>query len=114
MKVKDAVSALGALAQDTRMSIFRALIRAHSPKEGEGGLAAADIADELGVAPATLSFHLKELAHAGLVQSRREGRSIIYKADVRAMRSVTEFLLEDCCQGTCGVVATPRRQKVCV
>lgn len=114
MEAETAIVALAALAQETRLAIFRALVRAHSPKEGEGGLAAGDIAEALGVPPATLSFHLKELAHAGLVSSRRDGRSIVYKADLGAMRGLTEFLLEDCCQGACGVVGKPgQRKKEC-
>jgi len=99
MKTEQVVAALGALAQDTRLAIFRALVRAHSPRDGKGGLAAGDIGEALGVAPATLSFHLKELAHAGLVSARREGRSIVYKADLDAMRGLTAFLLKDCCRG---------------
>lgn len=114
MKIESAITALAALAQDTRLSIFRALVRAHSPKSGEGGLAAGDIAEALGVAPATLSFHLKEMSHAGLVFSRRDGRSIIYKADLGVMRSLTDFLLEDCCQGACGTVSARQRKKECV
>jgi len=116
MKMDSAIAALAALAQETRLSIFRTLIRAHSPKEGEGGLPAGELAEALGVAAATLSFHLKEMSHAGLVSSRREGRSIIYKADLDAMRGLTDFLLEDCCQGACGIVGTRKgqKQKECV
>lgn len=111
MKMETAVAALGALAQDTRLSIFRALVRAHSPKASEGGLAAGEIGEAVGVAPATLSFHLKELSRAGLVASRREGRSIIYKAEIARMTNLLEFLLKDCCQGTCGsAVAVPFRK----
>lgn len=118
METENAIAALSALAQETRLSIFRALVRAHSPREGEGGLAAGEIGTELGVPPATLSFHLKELAHAGLVTSQRDGRSIVYKADLSAMRDLTEFLLKDCCQGACGVVealgGARQRKKECV
>ena len=117
MEMETAITALSALAQETRLSIFRALVRAHSPEAGEGGLAAGEIGTALGVAPATLSFHLKEMAHAGLVSSRRDGRSIVYKADLAAMRGLTDFLLKDCCQGVCGVVGTPagarQRKKEC-
>lgn len=120
MKMETAIAALSALAQETRLAIFRALVRAHSPVEGEGGLAAGDIAEALGVAPATLSFHLKELAHAGLVTSRREGRSVIYKAALDSMLSLTNFLLQDCCQGACGTLSpcppggVNRNEKECV
>lgn len=109
MEIELAITALAALAQETRLSIFRALIRAHSPKEGQGGMAAGEIGDELGVAPATLSFHLKELSHAGLVTSRRDGRSIVYRADLSTMRDLTSFLLDECCKGTCGSVSARKR-----
>jgi DNA-binding transcriptional ArsR family regulator len=113
MEMETAIAALGALAQETRLSIFRALVRAHSPKDGEGGLAAGEIGEALDVPPATLSFHLKEMSHAGLVVSRREGRSIIYKADLSTMRGLTDFLLDDCCQGACGIVGARQRKKEC-
>lgn len=102
MKMETAVTALSALAQETRLAIFRALMRAHQPEEGQGGLAAGEIAAALDVAPATLSFHLKELLHAGLIVQRREGRSLIYKADLAAMHGLTAYLVDDCCQGACG------------
>lgn len=105
MEMETALSALAALAQETRLSIFRALVRAHAPRAGEGGLAAGEIAEALSVPPATLSFHLKELAHAGLVVSRREGRSIVYAANLEAMLGLAGFLLDDCCQGACGTLS---------
>lgn len=107
MESKTAIPILTALAQETRLAIFRALVRAHSANEGEGGLGAGEIADMLCVPPATLSFHLKEMAHAGLVVSRREGRAIIYKADLGVMQGLTDFLLDDCCKGACGVLKKP-------
>lgn len=111
--METAVAALSALAQDTRLSIFRALVRAHSPNAGEGGLAAGEIAEALGVAPATLSFHLKELAHTGLVASRRKGRSIIYKAEIAQMTDLMDFLLKDCCRGACGGADSRQLRKEC-
>tara|TARA_R110000868_G_scaffold398654_1_gene671966 strand:- start:2666 stop:3010 length:345 start_codon:yes stop_codon:yes gene_type:complete len=113
METKHVIGALAALAQETRLSIFRALVRAHSVKEDTGGLAAGDIGEELGVAPATLSFHLKELANADLVVARRDGRSIIYKANLSTMSSLTDFLLDDCCKGACGSVGTRKKKKEC-
>ena len=94
MEINQAVKALGALAQQTRLNAFRMLIRA-----GEEGMAAGDIAEELEIPAATLSFHLKELAAAELVEQERDGRSIIYSLNVDAMSSLMEFLMKDCCQG---------------
>ncbi|MDA1162182.1 MAG: metalloregulator ArsR/SmtB family transcription factor [Planctomycetota bacterium] len=94
MEINQAVRALAALAQESRLEAFRLLVRA-----GTDGMPAGKIAEELEVAPATLSFHLKELSNAGLVEQRREGRSIIYSLQVEAMQSLLAFLVEDCCQG---------------
>lgn len=102
MEMKAAINALGALAQDARLAVFRLLIR-----QGAEGLPAGIIAERLGVPAATLSFHLAQLGHAGLIDSRREGRFIIYSANIATMRALLTFLLEDCCQGhpeLCGVV----------
>ncbi len=114
MKQEDVILALGALAQETRLQVFRALVRAHSPDPAAGGLAAGALAEALGVAQPTLSFHLKELARAGLIQARREGRSIIYRAELGAMQALTQYLLEDCCGGACGSVQTLSLEKECV
>lgn len=111
MEMTEAARTLDALAQETRLSIFRALVRASSRQKGEGGLAAGAIGAALGVGAATLSFHLKELANAGLVTARREGRSIIYTANFAAMEGLLAFLLKDCCRGTCGFATAPRRRK---
>ena len=94
MKTTEAVIALGALAQETRLSIFRALVQA-----GQQGLPAGRIAEGVGVPASTLSFHLKELAAAGLVNSRPEGRFIYYTADYAAMSELVSYLTEKCCQG---------------
>lgn len=108
MKTKSALSALGALAQETRLAAFRLLVRA-----GPGGLPAGQVAEGIGVPPATLSFHLKELARAGLVRSHRESRQIIYAVDFAGMQGLLGFLTEDCCQGhpeVCAPVAAHGRR----
>ena len=94
MEISQAVRSLAALAQESRLETFRLLVRA-----GTEGLPAGKIAEELGVPAATMSFHLKELTNSGLIQQRREGRSIIYSLHVEAMQSLLAFLVEDCCQG---------------
>lgn len=94
MDLKHAVAALGALAQDSRLRVFRLLVQA-----GSAGLPAGEIARALGVPPNTLSAHLSVLSQAGLVRSRRQGRSILYSADFAGMRALLVFLTEDCCQG---------------
>jgi len=94
MEEKQALAALAALSQESRLRAFRLLVRSATR-----GKSAGQIADVLEVPPPTLSFHLKELLHAGLVVGRREGRSIIYSLNVAAVRSLLGFLLEDCCQG---------------
>jgi ArsR family transcriptional regulator len=92
-----AVRALGALAHDSRLAIFRTLVVA-----GPEGMAAGEIAQQLGLAPSSLSFHLKDLSHAGLVKSRQEGRFVIYTANFEAMTGLIGFLTENCCAGaTC-------------
>jgi ArsR family transcriptional regulator, arsenate/arsenite/antimonite-responsive transcriptional repressor len=94
METKSAVTALAALAQETRLSIYRILVEA-----GPQGVAAGRIGEALAVPPATLSFHLKELAHAGLTSSRQEGRFIYYSADFEHMAALMSFLTQNCCQG---------------
>ena len=99
MKLNTAVKALSALAQDTRLSLFRRLVQA-----GEPGLSAGQIAKELNIPNATLSFHLKELSHAGLITARQESRFIYYSANFKAMNELLGFLTENCCSGaSCGV-----------
>ena len=94
MKLTTAVHLLGSLAQETRLSIFRALVQA-----GPEGLAAGAIAESVGAPASTLSFHLKGLAAAGLLKARQEGRFIYYTADYGAMSELIAFLTEKCCQG---------------
>ena len=108
MKTNQAVGLLAALAQDTRLSIFRALVQA-----GADGLAAGRIAEAVGTPASTLSFHLKELAAAGLVRPRHEGRFIYYTADYAAMSELVAFLTEKCCQGSqaCSPKAAVSRQR---
>ncbi len=92
MKNIDAVKALGALAQESRLEVFRLLVR-----KGTTGMAAGELSDHFGLAPATMSFHLKELSNAGLITARRESRSIIYSANYAHMQQLMAFLLENCC-----------------
>lgn len=90
-----AVRALAALAQAQRLRAFRALVVA-----GPGGLTPGNMAEQLGVAPSALSFHLKELAHAGLVNSEARGRNLIYRANFTHMNALLGYLTEYCCEGS--------------
>ncbi len=94
MKLDQAVLALSALAQETRLAVFRLLV-----KEGPGGLPAGEVAARLQVTPATLSFHLAQLERAGLLSSNRRSRQIVYRVDLGGTRRLLAFLTEDCCQG---------------
>jgi len=94
MKKSTAVAALGALAQETRIDIFRLLVA-----EGSEGLPAGEIGSRLRLPSPTLSFHLNQLRYAGLVTSRRESRSIIYAANYKTMNGVLGYLSENCCRG---------------
>jgi DNA-binding transcriptional ArsR family regulator len=94
MKIGLAVEALAALAQATRLSIFRLLVQA-----GKEGVAAGAIGEKLGIPPATLSFHLKTLTHAKLIKSRTEGRFVIYSANYTEMDNLIAYLTEHCCAG---------------
>ena len=94
MDTDSAITALGALAQGTRLNVFRLLVR-HEPQ----GMAAGEIARQLDVPQNTMSAHLGILARAGIVQSERHSRSIIYRADLDGLRALTLFLVRDCCAG---------------
>ncbi|WP_108682758.1 helix-turn-helix transcriptional regulator [Methyloceanibacter sp. wino2] len=94
MDIIEAVDALGGLAQESRLKVFRLLVRA-----GFNGMAAGDIAEAVGIPKNTLSSHLAILARANLVQARKEGRSMIYAVDLEGTRTLLSFLVEDCCQG---------------
>ena len=101
MEKQDAIVALGALAQESRLDVFRLLVQA-----GPDGMAAGQIGERLGLPSATLSFHLSQLKQAGLVTFRRESRSLIYMAEYDAMNALLGYLTENCCQGDaagCGV-----------
>ena len=94
MQIREAVVALAALAQETRLSIFRLLVEA-----GPEGVPAGRIGEALEIPAATLSFHLKELNHAGLTSSRPDGRFIYYAVDFERMAGLMTFLTQNCCQG---------------
>ncbi|HEV8015958.1 MAG TPA: helix-turn-helix domain-containing protein [Stellaceae bacterium] len=103
MRGKAAVTALGALAHETRLEVFRLLVQ-----KGPDGLAAGVIAEKLGLPPSSLTFHLQQLLHAGLVTQRRLGRQLIYATDFAAMNSVMGYLTENCCGGAaCAPVCKP-------
>lgn len=101
MEIKTAVAALSALAHQARLSVYRMLVQA-----GHDGIPAGEIARRLEVPPNTLSANLTILAHAGLIDSRREGRSVIYRAKYENMTSLLEYLLEDCCGGSPEICAS--------
>ncbi|MES2319418.1 MAG: metalloregulator ArsR/SmtB family transcription factor [Pseudomonadota bacterium] len=94
METNRALKALAALAQESRLAVFRLLVT-----RGATGLAATKIAEELGVPSSSLSFHLKELTHAGLIEPRQDGRFIIYAANFATMNALIAYLGENCCGG---------------
>ena len=106
METKRVVAALSALAQETRLAVYRLLV-----ERGPEGLPAGAIGERLKLAPATLSFHLKELAHAGLIAARQDGRFIWYRADFAAMNGLVAYLTENCCRASavCDTVCAPTR-----
>jgi ArsR family transcriptional regulator len=94
METKNALAALTAVAQESRLAVFRLLVQC-----GPAGMAASKIADHLGIAPSSLSFHLKELLHAQLVTQQQDGRFVIYAANFATMNALIGFLSENCCNG---------------
>ena len=107
MKIEAAVQSLAALAQDSRLAVFRLLVQA-----GPEGLAAGEIAERLGIPASTLSFHMKALSHAGLVESRQESRFVYYSANFEAMNALLAYLSDNCCGGRpCGPAASPVRPR---
>lgn len=103
MESRVVITALTALAHETRLSVFRMLVQA-----GQEGLAVGTICESLGIPPASLSFHLKELSIAGLVNVRRSGRYLYYSAEYGTMNNLISYLTENCCAGgTCDPSCTP-------
>ncbi len=97
------MAALAALAQDSRLAIFRLLVQV-----GPAGLAAGKISEAVGIPPSSLSFHLKELTHANMVSSRQEGRFVIYEANFSTITALVAFLSKNCCAGqTCELSGFP-------
>lgn len=94
MDTKEVLTALSAIAQESRLAIFRLLVQV-----GSDGMAATKIAEQLDIAPSSLSFHLKELTYARLITSRSEGRFVIYSTDVVVMNGLIGYLTENCCGG---------------
>jgi DNA-binding transcriptional ArsR family regulator len=110
MEQSDAIAALAALAQDNRLDVYRLLVQA-----GPAGLPAGNVANELKLAPNTLTFHFDRLRQAGLVTVRKEGRSMIYAARFEAVNELIGYLTENCCEGEpclpAGVRKPARRKK---
>lgn len=104
MDTKPAIAALGALAHENRLAAYRLLVR-----QGPDGLPAGMLAEQLGIVPSSLTFHLQQLLHAGLITQRRVGRQLFYAADFTAMNDLVAFLTENCCGGStvCAPVCQP-------
>jgi ArsR family transcriptional regulator len=110
MKTKQAIAALGALAQETRLAAFRLLVQA-----GPEGLPAGEIAEKLGLPASSLSFHLAQLTQAGMAVQLRAGRSLIYSVDFQSMNGLMAYLTENCCGGNasaCMPVCEPATKSV--
>jgi DNA-binding transcriptional ArsR family regulator len=108
MQTNEVIAALAALAQDTRLAVFRLLVQA-----GPAGMAATKISEQVGIPASSLSFHLKEMFHADLVTSRQESRFVIYSANFETMSALIGFLTENCCGGNpcTPVCSTPLSKK---
>ena len=113
MKSVNVVASLAALAQESRLAIFRVLV-----KRGPEGLTPSELSEKLGIASTTLSFHLKELQHADLIVARREGRFLFYSARFDRMRGLVGFLTDECCSeadatcdSACKPLAAPTRRR---
>ncbi|MEI7842931.1 MAG: metalloregulator ArsR/SmtB family transcription factor [Gallionellaceae bacterium] len=104
MDSKQVVEALSALAQPTRLAVYRLLVEA-----GQAGMSAGQIAEKLELAPATLSFHFKTLSHAELIESRQDGRFIYYTANFAVMNGMVTYLTENCCGGNAEACKTPNK-----
>lgn len=105
MKATQVITALSALAQPTRLAIYRMLVAA-----GKEGLAAGKIAEKLKAAPASLSFHFKTMNHAGLIESEQDGRFIYYAANFDVMNGLVEYLTENCCGGNVEECKVPSKK----
>lgn len=105
METKPVLTALAALAQESRLAVFRLLVQA-----GPEGLPAMHIAEQLGIPPSSLSFHLKELTHADMISQKKDGRSLIYSANFQTMNALMAYLTENCCGGN---ACTPFRKPDC-
>ena len=106
MKPTEVVKALAALAQPTRLALYRLLVA-----RGPDGMAAGQASEKLKVSPATLSFHFRTLSHAGLIESRQEGRFIYYAANFAVMNDMLSYLTENCCGGGQSACAVPAKKK---
>jgi ArsR family transcriptional regulator, arsenate/arsenite/antimonite-responsive transcriptional repressor len=105
MDAKQAIAALGALAHETRLAVYRLLV-----ERGPGGLSAGKIAQALALSPSSLTFHLQQLTHAGLITQRRMSRQLIYATDFAAMNGLMGYLTENCCGGgaACAPICCPQ------
>ena len=106
MKAAETVEALGALAHEHRLAIYRRLVQ-----KGPEGMAAGEIAEALDMAPSSLSFHLAHMRRAGVIVQRRESRSLIYSADFERMNALIGYLTENCCGGRSCAPAAPSKRK---